>query len=128
VISHDRYFLERVCDDFVALFGDKGISSLIGGIDEYLAVRSALGQQGGQSAAAKPVTSAAEQRAAAKDLSRVERSIVKLDAEERTIHARMAESPEDHEALASLGRDLKELTARKAALEEEWLGLSEALS
>jgi hypothetical protein len=40
----------------------------------------------------------------------------------------MAESPEDHEALARLGRDLKELTARKAALEEEWLGLSEALS
>jgi ATP-binding cassette subfamily F protein uup len=128
VISHDRYFLERVCDDFVALFGDKGISSLIGGIDEYLAVRIALGQQGGPSAAAKPVTSAAEQRAAAKDLSRVERSIVKLDAEERTIHARMADSPEDHEALARLGRDLKELTARKQALEEEWLGLSEALS
>jgi ATP-binding cassette subfamily F protein uup len=128
VISHDRYFLERVCDDFVALFGDERISSLIGGIDEYLSVRSMFGQPGGRAASAKQVTSAAEQRAAAKDLSRVERSIVKLDAEERKIHAQMAENPEDHEALARLGRDLKELTVKKGALEEEWLGLSEALS
>lgn len=128
VISHDRYFLERVCDDFVALFGDERISSLIGGIDEYLSVRGMYGQPGGRAASVKLVTSAAEQRAAAKDLSRVERSIVKLDAEERKIHAQMAENPEDHEALARLGRDLKELSVKKGALEEEWLGLSEALS
>ena len=111
----------------MALFGDERISSLIGGIDEYLSVRSTLGQAGSQSPSAKPVTSAAEQRAAAKDLSRVERSIVKLDAEERNIHAQMAENAEDHEALARLGRDLKALTVKKGALEEEWLGLSEAL-
>jgi ABC transport system ATP-binding/permease protein len=39
VVSHDRYFLERVCDRVVALLGDGRIAFLGGGVDEYL-VRS----------------------------------------------------------------------------------------
>jgi ABC transport system ATP-binding/permease protein len=39
VVSHDRYFMERVCDDLYAL-GDTGrIRHLPGGIDEYLQLR-----------------------------------------------------------------------------------------
>ena len=37
VVSHDRYFLERVCDTRVALLGDGGLRDLPGGVDEYLA-------------------------------------------------------------------------------------------
>ena len=36
VVSHDRYFLERVCDRVVALLGDGRIAFLGGGVDEYL--------------------------------------------------------------------------------------------
>ncbi len=36
VVSHDRYFLERVCDHVVALLGDGRIAFLGGGVDEYL--------------------------------------------------------------------------------------------
>jgi ATP-binding cassette subfamily F protein uup len=36
VVSHDRYFLERVTDHVVALLGDLKISFLAGGVDEYL--------------------------------------------------------------------------------------------
>lgn len=36
VVSHDRYFVDRVCDTVVALFGDGRITQLPGGIDEYL--------------------------------------------------------------------------------------------
>jgi len=36
VVSHDRYFLERVCDHVVALLGDGKIAFLGGGVDEYL--------------------------------------------------------------------------------------------
>ena len=39
VISHDRYFLERVCDRFVGLLGDSKLRDLPGGIDEYLKLR-----------------------------------------------------------------------------------------
>jgi ATP-binding cassette subfamily F protein uup len=36
VISHDRYFLERVCDRFVGLLGDGEMRDLPRGIDQYL--------------------------------------------------------------------------------------------
>ena len=37
VVSHDRYFVERVCDNVYALTGDGGIRHLPGGIEQYLA-------------------------------------------------------------------------------------------
>ena len=43
VVSHDRYFLERVCDDFVALLGDGQVRMLTGGVDDYLARRRVRG-------------------------------------------------------------------------------------
>ena len=36
VVSHDRYFLERVTEHVVALLGDGRLSFLGGGVDEYL--------------------------------------------------------------------------------------------
>ena len=41
VVSHDRYFLERVTDTTWALLGDGQISMLPGGVDEYLTRRAA---------------------------------------------------------------------------------------
>src|SRR4051812_10655026 len=41
VVSHDRYFLERVTDSIWALLGDGGISMLPRGVDEYLERREA---------------------------------------------------------------------------------------
>ena len=41
VVSHDRYFLERVTDHVLALMGDGKLSFLAGGIDEYLERRGA---------------------------------------------------------------------------------------
>ncbi len=39
VVSHDRYFLERVTDSVWALMGDGQISMLPNGVDQYLAAR-----------------------------------------------------------------------------------------
>ena len=41
VVSHDRYFLERVTDHVLALLGDGKLSFLAGGIEEYLERRGA---------------------------------------------------------------------------------------
>ena len=41
VVSHDRYFVERVCDDVTRSTGDGGIRHLPGGIEQYLALRRA---------------------------------------------------------------------------------------
>ncbi|MGZ4670493.1 MAG: ABC-F family ATP-binding cassette domain-containing protein, partial [Blastococcus sp.] len=43
VVSHDRYFVDRVCDKVVALLGDGTLAELPGGVEEYLARRAAGG-------------------------------------------------------------------------------------
>ena len=59
VVSHDRYLIERVCDNVVALFGDGKITQLVGGIDEYLARLDQL-----TAAASTPITAPRTERAA----------------------------------------------------------------
>ena len=47
VVSHDRYLIERVADNVVALLGDGQITHLPGGIDEYLRRRAATSRRRG---------------------------------------------------------------------------------
>src|SRR5688500_4194775 len=54
VVSHDRYFLERVTDTTWALLGDGQISMLPRGVDEYLERREATGFPVHPSLAASP--------------------------------------------------------------------------
>jgi ABC transport system ATP-binding/permease protein len=81
VVSHDRYFLERVTEHIVALVGDRRLSFLGGGVDEYLdRVRTArAGSSGGpqpvRAAPGPPRSSAAEERTARKELQRLERQL-----------------------------------------------------
>ncbi len=49
LVSHDRYFLERVTDHVIALLGDGNLSYLPGGVDEYLRRRSAAAGGAGAS-------------------------------------------------------------------------------
>jgi ATP-binding cassette subfamily F protein uup len=42
VVSHDRYFLERVCDTVHALPGDGSLIMQPGGVDQFVAARRAL--------------------------------------------------------------------------------------
>ena len=46
VVSHDRYFLERVCDVTYALLGDGSCVLLPGGVDQYLDIRHAAERAG----------------------------------------------------------------------------------
>ena len=52
VVSHDRYFVERVCDDVHALTGDGGIRHLPGGIEQYVQSRRAPAAPAAAAAAA----------------------------------------------------------------------------
>jgi len=58
VVSHDRYFLERTCDDLYALLGDGRLRHLPRGVEEYLELRSsASGSLRSTGARAVPATS-----------------------------------------------------------------------
>jgi len=126
VVSHDRYFLERVTEHVVALLGDGAISFLGGGVDEYLdRVRAARRtpaprSQAAASPGAAPPSGAAE-RTARKEMQRLERQLDRLTVREAELAAELAANATDYERLTSLGAELKAAQAEKSDLEERWL-------
>ncbi|MDN5860369.1 MAG: ATP-binding cassette domain-containing protein [Pseudonocardia sp.] len=131
VVSHDRYLTERVCDTVVALLGDGRITHLPGGIEEYLRIRD--GQESGPAGlAATPVpaapqrtTDAAEQRAARKEASRLERRMETLTSREANLHEQLAAAATDPASLLDLDAALKQVVAEREAVEEQWLAAAE---
>ncbi len=131
VVSHDRYFLERVTDHVVALLGDGKLSFLAGGVEEYLdRVRGtrevslpALAATARPSGPAPGGTAAgaAGERVARKELQRLERQIDRLSGREAQLSAQMADNASDYEKLTEMGADLRSVQAEKAVLEERWL-------
>ena len=130
VVSHDRYFLERVTEHVVALLGDGGLSFLGGGVDEYLdRVRTArAGSSGGpqpvRAAPAAPRSSAAEERTARKELQRLERQLDRLAVRETELTEALAANATDYEKLTSLGAELRAVQKEKSDLEDRWLTLA----
>jgi ATP-binding cassette subfamily F protein uup len=132
VVSHDRYFLERVTEHVVALLGDGKLAFLGGGVDEYLdRVRAARGEpepaRPPAQAPGPPRPSAAGERAARKELQRLERQLDRLSARETELTAELAANATDYEKLTSLGADLKAAQAEKSDLEERWLTVASEL-
>ena len=158
LVSHDRYFLERVTDHVVALLGDGNLSYLAGGVDEYLRRRSAAagGGAGALDGPAAPAGTreaaragrrppgrcgagraagllgwgaqpggAGAQRAARKEMARLERQIDRLTSQEDKLAAALAEHATDYVRLTELGAELRAVQDEKARLEEQWLQAAE---
>jgi ABC transport system ATP-binding/permease protein len=122
VISHDRYFLERVCDRFVGLMGDKQLRDLPRGVDEYLVHRiEELNQVANAPVKTKTISDAAATRNAKKDMNRIDRQLSKLNDAEKRLHEKMALVVDDFELLSELSLKQKELIRDRADLEAQWL-------
>jgi ATP-binding cassette subfamily F protein uup len=128
VVSHDRYFVERVCDDVFALDEGGGIRHLPGGIDQYIELRHAAvapAPPPPRERAAAP--NGAVLRAARKEVGRLERALDRLTDRERELHEEMAASATDHVRLRALQDELEASVAEREQLEAAWLETSEAL-
>jgi ATP-binding cassette subfamily F protein uup len=122
VVSHDRYFLERVTTVTASLMGDGTVKALPGGVDQYLAERVK------QAPAAAPKSKGGgDTRAAKKELARVEREIARLDKRSAQLEGQLAERAADFAAVAELDTTRKAVQGEKAALEDTWLELYEAI-
>ncbi|MCG5433433.1 ABC-F family ATP-binding cassette domain-containing protein [Mycobacterium sp. MYCO198283] len=126
VVTHDRYFLERVCDVTYAMTGDGRCVMLPGGLDQYLEQRSGREQNPSR---AQPVergeSDAARQRRTAKELGRIESQLGKLDDRIGRLHQTMADAANDHVRLGELNRELDDLQTRKDELENAWLAAAD---
>jgi ATP-binding cassette subfamily F protein uup len=136
VVSHDRYFLERVTDSTWALLGDGQISMLPRGVEEYLERRRA--------ATATPVAPAtaavpdpmpspgvragsSEERALRKQIDRLDKQLARIAEQEAALNAEVEQHAQDYERLADLGVRLGALAEEREGLELEWLEVAEQL-
>jgi len=128
VISHDRYFLERVCDRFYGLLGDELLRDLPRGVDQYLE-QSADSVSSQNSATPKQSTgsSAAEQRQLKKDLARLDKQIVKGKERIAELLAEQERESANHQRLIELTSELASAASELASREEEWLQVTLAL-
>ena len=137
VVSHDRYLLERVCDQLYAIV-DGTLRHLPRGVDEYLELVAA--SQGG-AARKQPAEAPANQEAKpGGSLGNAERHKLRkqLAALERKMHTATdklgqakaeldACDPYDYVALGEAQARVSERSAALAELENLWLELSESL-
>jgi ATP-binding cassette subfamily F protein uup len=135
VVSHDRYFLERVTDSTWALLGDGQISMLPNGVDQYLAHRRRAvadvppqpadrSETVGESTSTghtKAKSGGAQERAARKTVARVDKQLARLAVREAELNQQLLDNAADHEVLTSVSRQLSGLAAERDALEQEWL-------
>ena len=121
VISHDRYFLERVCDRFVGLLGNGSLRDLPGGIEEYLDLRHAALNQVEVREEKSGKSNAAESRLLKKEVAKLEKQMEKIDAEIASLIKAQEDLAFDHEKLAKAMEELTIAKARKEEIDEEWL-------
>ncbi|WP_309065745.1 ABC-F family ATP-binding cassette domain-containing protein [Microbacterium sp.] len=136
VVSHDRYFLERVTDQQYAILGGH-LRHLPGGVDEYLRlraleVRSSGEQRNDQAARAEsqagPGLEGAARRTAEKELAALERRMQKLN--DQIDRAKHALADHDQSDYAGLGEKMKAIQAQQDEVEElelRWFELTEQL-
>jgi ATP-binding cassette subfamily F protein uup len=139
VVSHDRYFLERVTDSTWALLGDGQISMLPRGVDEYLERRREGTKAGPQDAERAQVQApdvlsghkvragSSEERTLRKQLDRLDKRLARITEQEAALNAELEQRAQDYERLADLGVRLGELAEEREGLELEWLEVAEQL-
>ncbi|MGF3053770.1 ABC-F family ATP-binding cassette domain-containing protein [Microbacterium sp. YY-03] len=141
VVSHDRYFLERVTDQQYAILGQR-LRHLPNGVDEYLKLRAAEDRAGsavpgsGTSSSASasvttpatPALSGKEAREAEKEMASLERRFQKLRTQAQTARAGLADMDQgDYVALGNKMTEISNIEAEADELEMAWLELAEKL-
>ncbi len=132
VVSHDRYFLERVTDQQYAILGGH-LRHLPGGVDEYLRLRGLeqdASTRGSATAAATASTGldGAALRTAQKEVAALERRIQKLTAQVDAARQRLAEHDQaDYEGLAERMKHIGDQQSEIEELELRWFELTEQL-
>ena len=124
VISHDRYFLERVCDRFVGLLGNETLQDLALGIEQYLELRAEMISRSVVSEDRKEISGAAQLRLVKKELAKVEKQLEKVVAQEQELIKEQESASFDHQRLLEVGAKLTEIGKVRSELEDKWLELS----
>jgi ATP-binding cassette subfamily F protein uup len=131
VVSHDRYFLERVCDITLGFVGDGILRDLPRGLDQYFELRAGGGSGASEkkSSSSTHSTQKIDQRELKKSIEKTERGLARRDEEIKKLETEMGavEVASDFARLGQIHQELERLSSEKEALEQEWLALMEGL-
>jgi ATP-binding cassette subfamily F protein uup len=124
VISHDRYFLERVCDRFVGLLGNETLQDLALGIEQYLDLRAEMISRSVFTEDRKEISGAAQLRLVKKELAKVEKQLERVIVQEQELIKEQESASFDHQRLLEVGAKLTDIGKVRSELEDKWLELS----
>ena len=132
VVSHDRYFLERVCDVTLRPDGRRQLRAAArrGRAVSRVPPRPYADRAGEpvRRLGAEPAPRAPPApRQAKKDLARLESQLAKVDRRIATLHDQMAAAASDYARLAELQSQLAAETEAKDELELSWLATAELM-
>ena len=127
VVSHDRWFLERVTDTIVALTGDGRLSALARRGRRVpraaQAPRRRVPRRATRNQAKRTGDPRAADRQRGRELLRLERLMERLDRRERELHEQLAAAATDAPEVMRLDADLRAVLGEKSEAEEGWLML-----
>jgi len=134
IVSHDRYFMDRIVDHVLAFEGEGKIRNFTGNFSEYREMKSQESQESAQQEkkeeteekkqeqlpVAKKKLSFKEQR----ELEILEKEMPQLE-KERTQMMETLNNETDYEKIAGISEKLKDISNRLETMEERWFVLQE---
>jgi ATP-binding cassette subfamily F protein uup len=130
VVSHDRYFMDRIVDHLFVFEGDGNISDFPGNYSDYRAYEDSRPPDDGQAPPQKfdtrkaPPAEGELSHSEKKEFKRLEKDIIALEKKKQEIEELFASedlNPEDIEARSIELKDIMKILEEK---EERWLELS----
>lgn len=140
IVSHDRYFIDRLVDHTFVLEGDGAIKDYPGNYTEYREWKSS--QKGLEKESPAPVAAAAPEKKAPekavsdapakklpyktqRELEQLETDIARLEAEKAELEARVAAAGSDYASIQAASGELKTLTDQLDAKSMRWLEIQD---
>jgi ATP-binding cassette subfamily F protein uup len=132
VVSHDRYFMDKLTDHLFVFKGDGHIVDFPGNYSDY---KNQLDQEVRVSVKTPPKTRDKQAQIQEKkrklsfheqkEYETLEKEIQMLEEEKRTLVDKLNSGSDDHESLMQWAREIEQLTERLDEKELRWLELSE---
>ena len=127
VVSHDRYFLERVCDVTLGFVGDGILRDLPRGLDQYFELYQQKREAAKVRATSTTNDKKIDSREIKKNIDRLEKAISRRDQALSNLQEDMKGAATDFVRLSEIQREVEKIQSEKEALEREWMDLMEAL-
>jgi len=130
VVSHDRYFIDRLVDHLFVFDGRGNISDIQGNFTDYRSsgkhkeitkIQKTAKREDSKIKSNKKKLSYNEQR----ELDGLEKEIAALEMEQDTLNEKLSQADQEYTKLVDWGKRLKEVKATITEKEDRWLELSE---